>query len=977
VPLGLLVGPANAGKVASLLDRYVAALDRGPFLVVPNRGEIEPIERDLLRRAPGLLGGGIGTFDDLFDRVLRLASTGSDARPVLTRTQRALLLTRVLGQAELGALAASSRFGGFASALGDAVSELSAALVEPAEVGSELGGLYRAYCDELERLRVRDADGVRGHAARLVASELAAWDGAPVFLYGFEDLTGAQWALLEALAGRTDVCVSLPYEPGRTAFAAVERTAGDLAALAGPRIEELAARGWYESPVLAGLERALFDERGAEAVALDGSVRFLEAAGPRASLELVGAEILELLRSGLPADEIGVIVPSIDSRRAPLETAFGSLGVPYAVEGSLRVSRTPFGRALLGLLRFAHARGGRSDLYAFLRTPYSRLSRARVDRVEGRLRGRAVSAPDRVEAETVRLLGQPLAALDALREASGVTAAIRGVAREMLRAAWGLERPSLEEAAALDLRVEEAVQRALDEIDGWVALGGDVDAEQVTVALGQLTVPTRARDRDRVVVLDLSRARTRRFRVVFVLGLEEGVLPRRAVEPPFLPESRRRELEQRRGSGTRLVRADPLARDRYLFYTACTRAWRRLYLVREAATDDGRPLEPSPFWEEVRSRFDADDVRRFTRRRALSALAWELHLAPTERERLRSVAAIGASDERHARALASAGGWSRQLERALGAFRRETRLVSPAVLRELGETTRFSATELERFVDCSSMWFVERLLDPKTIDPTVDARIRGIVAHQTLRSFYAGLPKRFGTDTIDPGRFDETVEYLRECLQDAIAGQVRLELPEVDVLELEGSLARDLELFLRSEVELGLPLVPRRFEVSFGTSRSAPELQRGLELPGLTVSGKIDRVDGDLFSASGIVHDYKSGEAFTARKIASEKRLQMPLYVLALRDLLGVEPLGGLYRSLSGEREARGMVRAESRETVPGLNPRDYLDEEAFWGQVDDAVELAGAAAERIRSGDVRHDPRFGSCPSWCESWTICRVRRS
>ena len=205
---------------------------------------------------------------------------------------------------------------------------------------------------------------------------------------------------------------------------------------------------------------------------------------------------------------------------------------------------------------------------------------------------------------------------------------------------------------------------------------------------------------------------------------------------------------------------------------------------------------------------------------------------------------------------------------------------------------------------------------------------------------------------------------------------MRLELPEVDVLELEGALGRDLELFLRAEVELGLPLVPRRFEVSFGTSRSAPELQRGLELEGFTVSGKIDRVDVDLFSASAVVQDYKSGEAFSARKIASERRLQMPLYVLALRDLLGLEPLGGLYRSLSGEREARGMVRADARESVPGLHARDYMDEEAFWNQVDEAVGLAGAAVGRIRSGDVRHDPRYGSCPTWCGSWPICRVRR-
>jgi RecB family exonuclease len=199
---------------------------------------------------------------------------------------------------------------------------------------------------------------------------------------------------------------------------------------------------------------------------------------------------------------------------------------------------------------------------------------------------------------------------------------------------------------------------------------------------------------------------------------------------------------------------------------------------------------------------------------------------------------------------------------------------------------------------------------------------------------------------------------------------------DVELLELEARLGHDLELFLRSEIELGLPLVPRRFEVSFGTSRSAPELQSGLDFGSFTVSGKIDRIDLDPYSASGLVQDYKSGEAFSARRIESERRLQMPLYILALRDLVGLEPLGGIYRSLTGEREARGMARLDVRESVPGLKTADYLDEEAFWDQAGKAVALARSAVEQIHHGDVGHNPRFGDCPTWCEAWPICRVRR-
>jgi hypothetical protein len=208
----------------------------------------------------------------------------------------------------------------------------------------------------------------------------------------------------------------------------------------------------------------------------------------------------------------------------------------------------------------------------------------------------------------------------------------------------------------------------------------------------------------------------------------------------------------------------------------------------------------------------------------------------------------------------------------------------------------------------------------------------------------------------------------------------RLELNDVQRLELEQSLLRDLGEFVRDEAASQLPLVPRRFEVSFGTERSAPELKAGLDLGGFALSGKIDRVDLDPFSARGIVQDYKSGQkAHSAAQIESELRLQIPLYMLVLRDLLGVEPIGGLYRALAGERRTRGLLRASAREDgLPGFSSRDYLDDADFWAVVDRAADHARSFVARIRAGDVRHDPKGGfPCPSWCERWPVCRVRRA
>jgi ATP-dependent helicase/DNAse subunit B len=971
--LTLLAGPANAGKVALLLDRYLADLAREPVLIVPTGSDVERVERDLLARVGALLGGWIGTFDDVFERI---AAGNEAAGPAVGDAQRSLILRRVVAGARLGDLDASARFTGFGDALGGAVAELEAALLEPDDVDGDLAELYRRYRAELDRLGLWDRDLRRGHASGRIANELGAWDGRPVYAYGFEDLSGAQWRLLEAFAGRVDVTVSLQYEPARLAFASLERTAADLAGLAG-QIEELPPRyADYAHPALAHLERALFEDEPPPAPAAEGAIRFLEGAGTRATLELVADEILQLLRSGTAPEEILVVCPSLERVRAPLEVAFGTLGVPHALEGTVRAAQSPFGRALLALLRYAWLGGGRRDLFAFLRSPYSGLARAHADFLEGRLRGRGLRSPERLEATIVELRGQPIAALERLRSAATSITAVRELAASMLRAAHGLDAPPTTQDARIDLRVYQAVLALLDELDAWLGLGCELSSEELVSSLDRVPVrlgPARA---GHVPVVDLLRARTRRAEVVFVLGLEEGVFPQRTQSSPFLDDDRRREL----GNDARLTRPDPVSRARYLFYTACTRPSRRLYLVREAATDDGAPRQPSPFWEDVRAVLRPDDLPRVTRRRALSELVWPLEAAPSERERLRTVAWLSTGDRAGAEGIARVNGWERRLARALDAFRRTTRLTDPAVLESLASRTVFGVTELEAFAGCSSIWFVERMLDPKSMDVDVDARMRGSIAHQALFRFFSGLPKRLGCEEVPADRVDEALAFLAECLDGAIAGgaENRLELTDLQRSELRQTLWRDLEALVRAEGESELPLVPRKFEVSFGSERSAPELQRGLDLGTFQLSGKIDRVDLDPFAARGIVWDYKSGKkAHTAAEIERELRLQIPLYMLVLRDLVGVEPLGGLYRPLSGDRKARGLLRGTARDDgVPGYSARDYVDDEEFWAKVDRAQDVARRMVARIREGDVRHDPREGACPSWCKLGSMCRVGR-
>src|SRR5262249_19882503 len=126
VSLSLIAGPANAGKVELLLDRYLAALEREPVLIVPTRSDVESVARELLRRRPALLSGRIWTFDDLFVSL-------HDVTPI-SKAQRALLVRKVVATTPLEVLSRSARYGGFADELLRTLGELESGLLDPVEL---------------------------------------------------------------------------------------------------------------------------------------------------------------------------------------------------------------------------------------------------------------------------------------------------------------------------------------------------------------------------------------------------------------------------------------------------------------------------------------------------------------------------------------------------------------------------------------------------------------------------------------------------------------------------------------------------------------------------------------------------------------------------------------------------------------------------------------------------------------------------
>src|SRR5262249_45934187 len=117
------------------------------------------------------------------------------------------------------------------------------------------------------------------------------------------------------------------------------------------------------------LERRLF-EPGAPRVDPGDAVRLLEAGGDRAEAELIAAEVLALLRAGVPADQVVIMCRSLDRSAPVLERVFEQYEIPVAAERSTAFAHSALGRGLLGLCRCAWRREApAADLLAYLRCP--------------------------------------------------------------------------------------------------------------------------------------------------------------------------------------------------------------------------------------------------------------------------------------------------------------------------------------------------------------------------------------------------------------------------------------------------------------------------------------------------------------------------------------------------------------------------------------------------------------------------------
>lgn len=953
--LQLITGSANAGKTGAIHQAIRAATaDRLPVaLLLPSTRDVSRATATLATAAP--IGLRISTLDDFLDELWR---QHGDGRAIATPVQRLGIVEESgkLWRPRYVRRAGSSRgMGGLLSKVVERSSESSQWLDPdsfpngPARDLAEFVILYQQLLSEARLVERAEAHRrVNDLLGQLALPDLIAVDG-------FTGFTVAQEEFLKGAARRTEVIASLTYDVHAPATAGARALVERLAAVG--KVSSLDARDSETHPAeLVRIARSL-GSVGSSSAPAEGALVLSEAWGRAAEAARIVREVQDAVREGARPGSIAVVFRDVAPWLHALGAAFREAGVDAEFDVRLPFRSTALGRAISLLLQVRTL--SHSALMDLLRSPYSPASHDILDDYDAYVRrsggsasaARALSWMERHELPTARFIRRALRA-HAAATTSDLERAWYALVTEMLR------RAKEHGAGTSELAVDAAVARVfMQALQGLGAVTeGTADRETLLGVLQQAKVAVDSQDDpEKVQILGAERVRGRSFECVVVGGLTAGEFPRTAHEDS-LSDAEVSEVFSR--AGVDLSPRSGLDEERLLFYQVVTRATARLILSRQTHDAGGRPVRPSIFLDEVldlyrdpvsREYFDGEPP---VHRLGLDGLAEHPSAPVSLRRELRTRAAapavVGESAQVH----------TARMRASIGSPR-----LSPAARERVAERERFSASEIETYLQCPFRWCVQRLIQPRELDEALDQAAIGRLGHEMLRRFYEVFPEKTGASRVTPEVLDEALRIYDEVAVACVASMHPATAAEAVACRTTVRRTRGV---IEADATLLPGFNPLAHEWSFGMEEDAPE-----SFSGFSLAGRIDRIDSD--GTRLVLTDYKSGRIGPEHGVAKFEEqgvVQLPLYAAVAARRIGIPVVAGMYRSLRGGKP-RGFVHADVHSNA-FVRTDVVEDAEAMNARVAEAVARASQAVDRLRSGDISPEPRGGICPPFCAARSFC-----
>ena len=995
--LELLASPPGTGKTHHCIEIFreeilksKGGIESRSFFVLPSREHAERIQNLILRKeVAGLFNVHILTINEL---VARLVGSSQGSRP--TDSIRRSVIRAILEEGDFPYFQAVKELPGFHALLADAVKEFKSNLLSIADFERRAQMLLK---NPAFKLRYKDFSILlKKYEARLEALGLSEVEdeirdlsgkNAPeesmdlVIFDGFYDFTLAQRRLLLAVAKTAQrvvvtLTVGTDFERRSELFYYSLKTREFLKS-AGFKEKKLPAKNHrVRNEALLFLEKNIFLESPKPQAAPPKSIRILEASNARDEIIAIAREIRRIYRAGnTHFSDICLILRKVSSYEKIVEAVFSEFDVPVHIHERKKLIEHGFAATLHRLLNLGAENWKREDLLYVLKSSYfsDRVRREDVLALqsmavaghvtEGRQAWENLAVSDDFSEETKQSFRY---FFDLEARLSHVGSAAKAV--EMIDSLLPVAEDLLESQALKALRALLQKSRAYYR-DAHVFSAPHFFQElRGAIEAGLFSV--RPRGRNRVQVYDAVMALSKEYKTVFIAGLLEKSFPLEITEDPLFKDDERRVIN----------RKEPVLEERrlrshgekYFFYMATARAKENLYLTYPSADTEGKSVLPSFFLEEVKKCFPALRVQKTPDGLLPPEAEWE-----TEEDVTRSLLHHVFERENKSmffREILDAWRAKDFFKSIVATGYRDGRglLTDPQAIQIFSSPKTFSATRLETYDTCAFKYFASRalyLIEPLEGRENLEM---GRVLHEVLETFYKELPAK--------QRADDSFWNDRAKIKKNLLGRLQ-KITQKSFMPYEPlyrrkmhleSMAVLLEAFVDSEAEFHKQrkLEPTHFEFGFDSLKiPSPEGE-------IVIEGKIDRIDVLPGEKKALVVDYKRSvrQESIAKKLESGVELQLPIYLLALRRVLKLEPVGAELRFLKkGTKEKEGIYREDYQEYLLAGSKKQCYSEEAFEKILEDAEARIRQIVGRVRQGDISVKSR--SC-QYCSFDPVCRFEK-
>ncbi|MBT3877980.1 MAG: AAA family ATPase [Candidatus Scalindua sp.] len=1036
----LVLGKAGSGKTHFVLQKFFHYVgehkEDNVIFILPTHSQVEHLRDHILRTSAykGYLDTGLVTFSGLANRILDHVGNTPQRKP-LNESEKDLVLSSILKDDNTGYFSEVSDYAGFKSAFLNFIREIKENSLDPSafkdvlktvQTGkkhsplnlkcNELVKLYDRYQQALKNNRFLDKEDLLAQAQSHL-NDTAFSDVELLLVDGFHDYTQLELKFLTRLTSLVpNVYITLPHQtsdPVPPAFRVSHKTYSRLIGL-GLKELKLDENRRTTSQMLRHIEANVFSKTQepvvSESDSSSASLQITVAANMQDEVEQIARRIRKLTYDeGYTFSQIAVIFRNIEKYQDLVEDTFTRFSIPVRIYGKKSLKENPLIKAIMNTISIFTNKWQDEAVWKVLKSNTG-IDRNLINTLEQEYlkRGKTddcnkwLELPSDSELEPVsnflKQLKEIFGKLEGRHTFSHYCDCVTDIKDMFYETSFTLPVKSIDKVnhnrEIIDLMKSDAgALREFLSLLNSSAMGelsrdtGGITFEKFIHILESQVNLTSYKKTDRrkevVNVINVLEARQWEIPVVFVGGLLEKEFPKQIRENLFLKDYYRSRLN---AAGKIVLReaCEKMDEERYLFYIAITRAKERLYLSYPSANSNGNLTLPSFFLSDIQKLFSKELRKEITIHRNLSNIIPEPEEIITSTDSKSFVyyhlnTPCVSEREQYGKDVAL---WLYNNTEDESLFREELcaltalidsynnlriKLSDKGIIKKIGEASRrFSPTKLKDYAQCPYKYFGRSTLKLKQILPkSMDLLMQGIIIHKVLEEYFK--------DTKD----------ITKIFDDVFKQKTRGMIIGFEELKIKNEMINTLLTFEYKEKESDSSrFKPSLFEAKFGDEEFGTLEIGDNKKEAVEISGKIDRIDisGTNGERIGVIIDYKYGQTeFKITDMEEGLDLQLPIYLLALRDVFKIIPVAAEFYALKSSKKT-GIYNQELIDNL-SLNIKPIkkslsVDNKEFNKMLKDAENHILEFTKEIRNGRIELAPaNIDFCGEGnCDFANVCRI---